>query len=210
MNTAIFACRHGETEWNLIEKQQGHLNSPLTSKGVLQAQLLADGLIDRHIDILFSSDLGRALQTAEIIAKKLSLEIYADRRIRERHLGIMQGLTRREFADRYPDEALRFDSGDPDYVLPGGESARQLFDRCINCAEDLAVCYPGKNVLIVGHGGVLSSFFRKSIDAPLGGPRRFSLFNASINSFGISNGQWRLDTWGEVAHLKDLNSLDDN
>jgi len=211
MTTVLFAVRHGETEWNLVEKQQGHLDSPLTDRGIRQAGFLADALVNRHIDILFSSDLGRALQTAEIIAEKLSLPVHPDSRLRERHLGIMQGLTGREFAGRYPDEALRFSSGDPDYVLPGGgESARQLFDRCIQCAEDLALRHAGKIILIVGHGGTLSSFFRKATSTPLGGPRRFSLFNACINSFGISNGQWRLDTWGEIGHLKDLNALDDN
>jgi 2,3-bisphosphoglycerate-dependent phosphoglycerate mutase len=210
MNTILYAVRHGETEWNSVEKQQGHLNSPLTENGIRQAQLLADGLAKKNIDILFSSDLGRALQTAEIIAKRLSLDIYTDSRLRERHLGIMQSLTRKEFEERYPAEALKFNSNDPDYVLPGGESSRQLFNRCIECAEEIAGNNAGKNVLMVGHGGVLKSFFHKATNTPLAEPRLYSLFNASINSFSISNGQWRLDTWGEIAHLQDMKALDDN
>jgi 2,3-bisphosphoglycerate-dependent phosphoglycerate mutase len=210
MNTVLYAVRHGETEWNSVEKQQGHLNSPLTENGIRQAQLLADGLAKRNIDVLFSSDLGRALQTAEIIAKRLSLDIYTDARLRERHLGIMQSLTRKEFEERYPAEALKFNSNDPDYVLPGGESSRQLFNRCIACAEEIAGNNAGKGILIVGHGGVLKSFFHKATNTPLAEPRRYSLFNASINSFSISNGQWRLDTWGEIAHLQDMKALDDN
>jgi probable phosphoglycerate mutase len=210
MNTFLFAVRHGETAWNLIEKHQGHHDSPLTDNGIRQAQLLASGLIKRNIDILFSSDLGRALRTAEIIAKRLSLEIHTDSRLRERHLGIMQQLTNKEFVERYPEENSRFNAGDPDYALPGGESVRERFDRCIDCAEDIVMRNEGKNILIVGHSGVLSSFFYKSTNTPLTEPRRFSLFNASINSFCISNGQWRLDTWGEIAHLKDMNALDDN
>jgi 2,3-bisphosphoglycerate-dependent phosphoglycerate mutase len=210
MKTLLLAVRHGETEWNLAGRHQGQLDSPLTSRGIRQAECLADGLADRHVDILFSSDLGRALHTAEIIAKRLSLEICTDLRIRERHHGIVQGLTRKEFADKYPDEAQRFFSGDPDYVLPGGESARQLYDRSVQCAEDVALRHPGKNVLIVGHGGGMSCYFRKATSIPLGQPRRFSLFNAAINSFRISGGQWHLDTWGEIAHLKRLDALDDD
>ena len=68
--TLVFAVRHGETEWNLVEKQQGHLDSPLTDNGIQQAYLLAEGLLPKNIDILYSSDLGRALQTGEIIAEK--------------------------------------------------------------------------------------------------------------------------------------------
>jgi len=210
MSTHLIAVRHGETEWNTDGRHQGQLDSPLTIRGVRQAECLADGLADRRIDVLCSSDLGRALHTAEIIAKKLSLEIHTDPRVRERHHGIVQGLTRKEFADRYPDEAPRFFTHDPDYVLPGGESVRQLYDRSVQCAEDLVLRYPGKNVLIVGHGGVMSCYFRKATSIPLGEPRRFSLFNAAINAFSISDGRWHLETWGEIAHLKQLDALDDD
>ena len=210
MNSIVFAVRHGETQWNTIEKQQGHLDSPLTDNGIQQAQLLADGLVGRNIDILYSSDLGRALQTASFIADKLHLDVNEDPRLRERHLGAMQGLTKQEFAENYPDEFRQHNAGDPDYVLPGGESACQRSARCIECAEDLARRHTGKRILIVGHGGVLTSFFYKATNTPLIEPRRFSLFNASISAFYIADGQWRLDTWGEVAHLQGLRALDDD
>lgn len=210
MNTILFAVRHGETDWNLTEKQQGHLNSPLTDEGIKQAYYLADELASRNIDVLYSSDLGRALQTAEIIAAKLTLDIHTDRRLRERHLGSMQGLTKRQFAEKFPDEAEKFNTNDPDYILPGGESARQRHIRCIECAEDLAKHQIGKRLLVVAHGGVLKSFFYKATNTPLTEPRHFSLFNSSINSFSITNNQWRLDTWGEISHLKNIRTLDDN
>ena len=210
MNTILFAVRHGETEWNLIEKQQGHLDSQLTENGVKQAELLANALKDKNIDVLYSSDLGRAMQTADIIAQKLSLDIQTDIRLRERHLGIMQNLTKKEFVEKYPEEAACFNTGDPDYVLPNGESARQRYTRCIECAEDLAKRERGKRLLVVSHGGVLNSFFYKATNTSLTEPRRFSLFNGSINSFTISEDKWRLDTWGEIAHLKNMRALDDN
>ncbi len=209
MNTIVCAVRHGETEWNSRGRQQGHLDSPLTENGIRQVQQLALGLAKKKIAVLFSSDLGRALQTAEIIASRLSLIIRTDARLRERHLGILQGLTRIEFEAQYPVEAARFDSRDPDYVLPGGESLRECFDRSVACAEEIARDHAGQSVLIVAHGGVLRSYFHKATGAPMAGPRRYSLYNASINSFRISSDQWRLDTWGETAHLADLRSLDD-
>ena len=206
--TILFAVRHGETEWNLVEKQQGQLDSPLTDLGIKQAQSLAKGLVPKKIDVLYSSDLGRALQTAEIIAKKLSLDIHTDTRLREWHLGSLQGLTIKEFAKKFPQEAAQFNPGNPDYILPGGESAAQRYNRCINCTEDIAMREAGKRILLVTHGGILNSFLYKSLNIPLTEPRRFSLFNASINAFSITNGQWRLDTWGEIGHLKDMRVLD--
>ena len=209
MKTIVYAVRHGETEWNSMGRQQGHRDSPLTENGTRQVRQLAEGLARKKIEILYCSDLGRALRTAEIIAARLSLRVHTDSRLRERHLGILQGLTKNEFEEMYPAEAARFDSRDPDYVLPGGESLRQCLDRCVTGTEEIAAYNAGKNILIVAHGGVLRSYFHKATGTPITGPRRYSLFNASINSFRLSNGHWRLDTWGEIAHLEDLPSLDD-
>jgi 2,3-bisphosphoglycerate-dependent phosphoglycerate mutase len=209
MNAVIYAVRHGETEWNLVEKMQGHMDSPLTNNGIKQAQFVADGLASKKIDILFSSDLGRAIQTAEIIASRLSLEINTDMRLREHNLGIFESLTKTEFEERYPEEVKQFYTHDPDYVIPGGESMRQRFNRCIECAEEIVRGHEGKNILIIGHAGVLTSFFYKAVNLPLYEPRRFSVFNAGINAFSLNDGQWRLETWGEIAHLKDIRALDE-
>ena len=210
METVILAVRHGETEWNLVGRMQGHSDSPLTATGVRQARLLAEGLAGKRVDILYSSDLGRALRTAEIIAGRLSLDIQVDPRLRERQLGVMEGLTRQEFAARFPQDAAQFNSGDPDYAVPGGESARQRHGRCVACAEDLARRHAGKRLLLVGHGGTLCSFFYKATNTALTEPRRFSVLNASVSSFRVDGGQWLLDTWGETAHLDALRALDDN
>jgi probable phosphoglycerate mutase len=206
----IYVVRHGETEWNKRGKQQGHLNSPLTERGTQQAQALAHGLKNRGITSIYSSDLGRAYNTARIIDKQLKLSIQTCKRLRERHLGSLQGLTKEEFQHQYPEEWDRFNSGDPDYCFPGGESARERYERTVTCIEDLASQHSGQNILIVAHGGVLNGLFYKAINQPLSEPRRFSLFNAAINSFSISGSSWRLDTWGDVSHLKGMETLDDN
>ena len=157
--TILFSVRHGETEWNLVGRQQGHLDSPLTEAGVAQANALAEGLSTRGIEVMYSSDLGRAMRTAEIIAARLALPVRADERLRERHLGSMQGMTKAEFQRENPNEFAAFDSGDPDYQLPGGESARQRYERCVLCGAELASRHPGQRILVVVHGGVLSLKF---------------------------------------------------
>jgi probable phosphoglycerate mutase len=208
--TLVFAVRHGETEWNLVGRQQGHLDSPLTERGARQAEALAEGLVDRGIELLFSSDLGRALSTAQVIGTRLGLPVQTDARLRERHLGSLQGLTKTEWRELHHDEWNAFESGDPEYCFPGGESALQRYERTVKCVEELARLHVRKTLLIVAHGGVLSGMFYRASRIPLSQPRCFSLFNAAINSFSVNGSSWRLDTWGDTSHLKGMQTLDDN
>ena len=81
--TELIVIRHGQTVWNAEGRQQGHLDSDLTSLGRRQAEAIADRLADQTFDALYSSDLGRALRTAEYVANKTHLEIVTDQRLRE-------------------------------------------------------------------------------------------------------------------------------
>ncbi len=208
--TTVYLVRHGETEWNLAGRQQGHLDSPLTPRGIRQANALAHALADRGIQVIYASDLGRAMQTAETIAANLNLPVHPDPRLRERHLGTMQALTKAQFQQQHPQASAAFDSGDPDHCLPGGESARQRYDRTVSCVEELAQHQPGQTMLIVTHGGVLDGMCRRTLAIPLTQPRRFSLFNGAVNRFTWTDPNWQLDTWGDLTHLGDLETLDDN
>ncbi len=205
----LVAIRHGETVWNTQGIQQGQLNSDLTDLGRAQARALADKLTDEQFDGLYSSDLGRALETAQVIADRVELNVETDLRLRERNLGILQGISLRQFEQEHSAEYARFRSGDPDYVIPSGESARQRHERCVACTTELAGRHAGRRILIVTHGGILDSFFRHALELPLTVPRRFSLFNGSINSFTVTDGQWRLKSWGHIEHLEDLGTMDD-
>jgi probable phosphoglycerate mutase len=205
----MVAVRHGETVWNLDGRQQGHLHSELTPLGVRQAQAMAEGLAGEHFDALYSSDLGRAMQTAQILAERLELDVRAEPGLRERHLGMLQGLTMAEFRERYPEHYARLRSADADYVIPEGESARQRHRRCVRCAAEIAGRHPGGKVLVIAHGGVLNSFFRHALGLAVAGPRRFCLYNGSINRFRIEDGEWSLVSWGETHHLRGIGTRDD-
>lgn len=201
--------RHGETEWNRLGKQQGHLDSPLTELGIRQAEAIAARLANEKFDALYTSDLGRAYATAECIARRTGHKAIADVRLRERNLGIFQGLTMAEIEERHAEEYSLFRSGDPDYRIPGGESARERHERVIACAEELARRHAGGRVVIVAHGGILSSLFRHSLGIAIDAPRRFKLFNASINTFLVESGSWKLATWGDISHLREIGTMDD-
>jgi len=207
--TTIIAVRHGETEWNRVGRQQGHLDSPLTLLGKQQALSMADALSSRSVQLIYSSDLGRAQETATIIAARLNLQVRTDARLRERNLGILEGQTMSQFRETHPPEAALLASGDPDFALPGGESARQRFVRNVECVEEIARKHAGNMVLVVAHGGVLNSFFHKAVQLPLETRRSFSLFNAAVNVFTVADSGWRLETWGDVSHLRTIPTLDD-
>ncbi|MGB0372658.1 MAG: histidine phosphatase family protein [Opitutales bacterium] len=206
--TTIYAVRHGETEWNILGKQQGHLNSPLNARGKLQAAKLAEGLKGRGIQFIYSSDLGRAQETATIVANELRLPVTFSEKLRERNLGILQGFTQKEFQMEHPEIFQKFKSTDPNYQIPEGESKRELYKRCVSATEEIIAKHPGETILIVCHSGVVRSFFHRATQLPLETPRKFSLLNGAINQFAFIQ-DWSLLTWGEVAHLQGTSTIDD-
>jgi len=113
-----------------------------------------------------------------------------------------------EFKAKYPKEHKKFCSPDINYVIPGGESAKQRFKRAINTLNKIVSNYNGMNLLIVTHGGILESIFRHTLNIPIKQDRTFSLVNGSINKFSYEN-RWRLESWGEISHLSGLNAMDD-
>lgn len=199
--TTLYIARHGETLWNTERRMQGHLDSPLSALGVEQALALAARMHELQPAALYSSDLGRALRTAEIIAGSCGLEPRVDEQLRERHLGIFQSLTWAEIERRYPEAWQRFAGGNPDFVIPGGESARQRYERSLVALERLAGKHPGERIAVVGHGGTLDSIFRACGGIPLEKKRSFGLANASLNVVQYRGRRWHLITWGDVAHL---------
>lgn len=202
MNRArVVIVRHGETTWNLEGKRQGHSDSALTDKGLAQARALARRLERERFQALYSSDLGRAYQTARIIAQATDHQIIVDARLRERSLGVFQGLNGEEIQSRYPEEHRLHRTMGPDYVIPGGESVRQQVERNIACLNELAERHLGETIVVITHGGVLSGLFRHTFSIPLHAPRRFEFQNAGINIFAYEEGCWRLQTWGDISHL---------
>ena len=200
--TRLILVRHGETASNFQGRYQGQLDSPLTPAGLGQARALAERLARTRFTALYSSDLGRAEQTARVIADKTAFHIRPDARLRERHLGIFQGLLAAEIEQNFPDEYRCFKSGAPDHVVPGGESTRQVLERAVICLEELASRHVGETIVVVTHGGVLSVLLRHTLGVPLEARRRFTHGNASWNVFRRETaGKWFLETWGEVSHL---------
>lgn len=207
--TEVILIRHGETVWNLEGRYQGQLDSPLTERGVHQAEAIAARLRDCPFDHLYASDLGRTWKTAEPIAAATGHPILPEPRLRERHFGIFHGLDRTTIRDRYPEAHRGYTSDDPDYPVPQGESLRQLHERAVSCLEELAARHAGQRLVLVSHGGALAALLRHVIGIPIAAPRPFKLFNAAFNLITRSGDGWQIEVLGDACHLRHLDTDDD-
>lgn len=199
--TTLYITRHGETLWNIEGRLQGHLDSELSPLGRAQAQALAARVSELEPTHLYTSDLGRALQTARAIALACELKPVQDARLRERHLGVFQGLTPAQIRQRHRQVWNTFQQRDPDFVIPTGESARQRARRTLEALKELAERHAGERIVVVGHGGTLDSIYRACTELTLGARRTFPMTNASLNTVDYRQGTWQLVRWGDLSHL---------
>lgn len=209
MKTTLILIRHGETAWNAEQRMQGHTDIPLNDRGTAQAEALATRFARETIHAIYSSDLMRAFETARRISEVTGCPVVRDPRLRERHLGVLQGVLRHAALDTVGEVYARYRSSDPDYVIPAGESTRQFAARVLACVDDLSQRHPGETVVVVAHGGVLDQLYRHAVGLPISGPRAFTLLNTSVNHLHVDAGRWSLGEWGDVRHLEQALSLDD-
>ena len=127
-------------------------------------------LAQEKFSALYSSDLGRAVQTAETIAAATGHSVVTDARLRERNLGIFQGLSGDEIKENFPEEYRRHRTLGPDYIIPAGESVKQQVERNTICLSEIAEKHFGQTVVVVTHGGVLSGLFRHTFSIPFSAP----------------------------------------
>ena len=201
----LWLIRHGETDWNVAGRLQGQLEVPLNARGKRQAQQLAARLVQEHarsaFSALFTSDLGRAKETAEEASRLLGLAATAREDLRERHFGVLSALTLPEAEVQHPELHAKLRARDPDFVPAGGESRAQMFQRVVRALTDIASEWPAAQVLVVTHGGVLDSAWRAALKLPLNVKREHELFNASINRLRVTGDEFELAGWGDIDHL---------
>ncbi len=199
--TELILIRHGQTRWNLEERSQGHGDSPLTEIGLQPADLVGRRLAGMAVDALSASDLGRAVDTAKAIGRHTGHAVQTDARLREQNFGVFDGMTVEERARKFPEVHAIWATKDPDYRIPGGESLRDRYDLVVGCLDELAAAHPGQRLVVVTHGGNLNAVLRHCMSMPLNAARPFVLKNASLNIFRVTDGAWKLVTWGDVGHL---------
>ena len=207
--TVLTMVRHGETTWNAEGRIQGHLDLPLSATGMAQAAAIGRRLGGESFDAVLSSDLERALQTARPIVGHPGQAILRDARLRERHLGVLQGLTGEEAAIRQSQAWGVFKARNPESVLEGGETLGEFSQRVVGLINELLTTHVGQRLLLVTHGGVLDAAYRHATAMPLNALRNFPIYNASINVLRHRGGIWTVESWGDISHLPQVLAMDD-
>jgi probable phosphoglycerate mutase len=206
--TRLLLIRHGETAWNRATRIQGHTDIPLSPLGLAQAERLARAVAEEPLAAIYSSDLSRARQTAEALARVHGLPIQFDKALRERAFGRFEGLSWEEIEQGYPDDAARWRRREPDFAVGGGESLQVFSARCLAAARRAAAGHPGQNIALVAHGGVLDCLYRAATGAALDAPRSWQLGNATINRLLATPEGFALIGWNDDSHLAGLSADD--
>jgi probable phosphoglycerate mutase len=203
--TCFVVVRHGETQWNIDARIQGHGDSGLTGAGLAQADAIARRLAGESFDALIASDLGRALRTADRIAAATGHRVEADARFRERNFGIAEGITYEELHRQFPGAFGRhLQDLDPDFRVPEAETRREFYARIGRAFEELSREREGGRVLVVCHGGVLASLFRHIHGIPAGEQASIRIPNAAYNRVVRDASGWSVEAWADTAHLDDM------
>lgn len=207
-STRICIVRHGETDWNVEKRIQGHIDVPLNATGEAQARATAAGLTEWQFAATYSSDLIRAWRTAEIATAERGLAVRPASGLRERHYGVLQGLTADDIRAGHPGDFERYLARDPDCGFETGESLAAFAARVVSAIEALALAHRGQQLLLVSHGGVLDICYRQATGRGLRPPRDFPIPNAALNWFEVGVGGWRLIEWADRRHL--VRALEDS
>jgi probable phosphoglycerate mutase len=202
--TRIIAIRHGETAWNVDTRIQGQLDVPLNETGRWQAQRLARALAAREpIDVVYTSDLLRAWETARAVSETTGAPVVTDEGLRERGFGVFQGKTFAEIEASLPEEALRWRKRDPFWAPEGGESLTAMRRRVVETLHTLASRHTGEQIVLVAHGGVMDLLYRAATGQELQAPRTWQLGNTAINRLLWTPAGLSLVGWSDTSHLED-------
>lgn len=201
--TRIIAVRHGETSWNVDARIQGQLDIQLNDTGRWQARCVGHALSSEDLTAVYSSDLGRAHETARCIAAAAGIPVVAHPGLRERRFGMFEGKTFDEIHTHWPDHAHNWKKRIPEWEPPqGGESLLQLRERVARTVGDLAARHRGEQIAVVAHGGVLDTLYRIATGQEVNSPRTWQLPNGAINRLLWTPQGFTLVGWSDTQHLE--------
>ncbi|GGH77169.1 putative phosphatase [Pullulanibacillus pueri] len=185
--TKICMVRHGETNWNAERRLQGRTDIPLNAAGIKQAQACGRFLSQSEWDVVVTSPLGRAKQTAEIINIQLGLTILEMEAFIERGFGDAEGMTYEEKLTTFSEQPI-----------PNQESKEAVIARTMEGLQTLHQKFPGENILLVAHGGVINAILSTISNGETG---KLRLNNACLSTILYKNGQWEIESYNQVSHL---------
>lgn len=190
--TTIGLVRHGITEWNILGKSQGISDIPLNDLGREQAFALANRLsFNKNWDLIISSDLSRAKETAKIISTKLEISIvHTDERVREINCGKIKGTTEDERIKKWGTNWRNLDLG--------MEKFEDVSKRGMEFLEDTVNRYKNKRILVISHGALIGLTLQKILPEKF---KKTNIENTSITLLNYTNDKWGCDLYNCTTHL---------
>ncbi len=203
--TNVLLIRHGQSEGNAERRFGGHTATPLSPRGRAQAIATAKALSTESLTAIYSSDLHRAVETAQPLSDLTKLKIQTAEAFRERSVGVMEGLTFEDAAEKHPDQYAALLRRDFELVLTGGESYRQLLDRAWEKLDEVISLNAGGRIAVFSHTGticILALHLMGSLDSPALKPVWIGSSNCGISRFELrQDGFVRVVAVNDTRHL---------
>ncbi|MGL5756322.1 MAG: histidine phosphatase family protein [Paraclostridium sp.] len=211
MANTFYIVRHGQTNWNILGKTQGHGNSDLTNKGIEQATELADSLVENHnIDFIFSSDLGRAVQTADILSDRLGIKVKKTTALREMGFGKWEGLLIDEIKTHYGDIYKTW-RNEPHLVeIPDGETLHIIKERIDKFISELNTKYENKNILLVTHSVTVRVMLLSFLNSGMENIYRIKQDNTALNIVDYRDYGPVIIKMNDTTHIKNNEKINNS
>ena len=204
----LLLIRHGQSEGNVAGRIQGQAEYPLSALGREQARRLAQRLAAEHdgIAAVYTSSLGRAVETAEILAQAVGVPVIPDDRLQEYDAGELAGLTIEGVRGQFPQVYAAWMADVEEWIpMPGSEGNENFFRRVHEVFAEIVARHDGdENAVVVSHGGTLGAYLAEIMGLPPGRRHRFHFANASLTIVDLSRRRPRLIQHNDTCHLADI------
>jgi alpha-ribazole phosphatase len=207
LSCRVYLIRHGETIWNAEKRFQGHIDIPLSDKGIRQARALSHRLADKKITAVYSSDLMRAMETARHVAEPHGLEVLSLPALREINFGRWEGLTYKEIIKKDGEAITRWWKNPLGICIPGGEELSELQARIVPALKEIISEHKEERVAVICHGGTIRTLISSILNMDLNKYWKIRQDNASLNILDFTD--WEngmLVSLNDCSHLPDSHS----
>jgi broad specificity phosphatase PhoE len=201
----ILLARHGETVFNVEGRWQGQSDSPLTERGLAQSRELARALAAESIAAVYSSDLGRAMNTAREVAALHSLTVLTDVRLREIETGAWTGKGRQEIEQQYPGGLTAWAEKPAEMRLPDGETLREAQTRALAFFAERMPAHLGQTIVVISHGAVTQAILVHAMGRTVDD----LWLKQRVDNTQLSRLEWTPERGLELIDLADVRHLED-
>ena len=200
--TEVFLVRHGQTAWNVGGRFQGQSDVPLSAEGRAQAALVAARFPADRLDMIYASDLMRAVDTGRAIADRLGAPMETTEKLREMFFGQWEGLTYDEIVAGWPDAGPLFFEAPDALIPPDGETFQMVQDRAAPFLEDVVRKHAGESIVLVAHGAIIRTLVAHMLGMPMRNVWRTRQGNTGVSRITHCEGVYTIDYLNNLAHLE--------